>query len=118
MFRKHYNIAVDGIRAGHRMIAKLGFGFQIEIIVTSPEVSGGGGGWYPPYPQPFQVTVKITRKEKVWQQSFSASEFTAKSVEKIVLTLKSINRAYDYITFSISKPFINIKKIVVGVFKK
>lgn len=119
MLTKHYNLATEGIRAGHKIFAKLGFGFKIEIIIQPKDGGGVWGGQGPlPDPNEYLVTVKITRKDKVWQQSFEANRFEMKSLERIVLTFKSINTIIEDITFSIKKRSINIKNIIVEVFRK
>lgn len=114
----HRNIATEGVRAGHKILSKLGFGFEISIIVTP--VDTGGGGWRGDIPDinEYHVTVVITRKGKKWSQSFEANWFGIKSLEKIILTFKGINKIVDSITFAITSPMINIRNIIVKARKK
>lgn len=49
MMSSHYNIATEGVRAGHKSMASLGQGTYVQIIVTQPPSSSGGGGFYDEY---------------------------------------------------------------------
>lgn len=118
MFAKHYNLATEGIRAGHKIFAKLGFGFQIEVTITPKDTGGGAGPGFIPDLNEYLVTVKITRKDKIWQQSFEANRFEMKSLERVMATFKNINKLVENITFAIKAPIINIRRIIVETFFK
>lgn len=119
-FTSHYNIATMGVRAGHKLMAMMGFGFEVEIIVT-PIDSGGGGGraWTPGIPddQQYLVTVRITRKGKKWEQSFEANIFQLKSLEKVIISFKGIASILNNIKVTLSSPIINIRRIWVNARK-
>ena len=114
----HYNIATEGVRAGHKILAKLGFGFSIEIIVKPIDTGGGWGKGDIPDLNEYLITVRITHKKKRWEQSFKANAFELKSLEKIMVVYKGINKIIDNISFVITNPMININRIIVKVKRK
>lgn len=87
----HYNVATEGVRAGHKFLAVLGFKklFGVEIIITPDpaehgayadsflktdpkQVSGGGmiiQPWqdYVPELAKYHITIIVTRGDKKWR---------------------------------------------------
>lgn len=119
MFKSHYNIATEGIRAGHKWLAKLGFGFQVEIIVTPvSREGGGGGGLLIPDLRDYRITIRITNKGKVWEQSYITDQTGLSSLEYVIATFKGIKRVLDNVKFVISSPIISIKKVWVNIMSK
>jgi len=114
----HYNIATHGVRAGHKILAKLGFGFHVEVIITPKDTGGGYGPSWIPDQQEYLITVKITKNGKIWQKSMEANRFQMKSLERIILTFKSVNTIIENISFNIKMKSINIKNILVEAWKK
>ncbi len=111
----HFNIATEGIKAGHKILSKLGFGFLVEVIVTPV---GGGGGIYLPDTTRYNVTVRITRNGKVWESTTEVSPYTLRGLEKIVITFKSIIQLIRDIKISVVSRSINSRDIVVTAFKR
>ena len=120
MFLTHYNIATEGIRAGHKILSKLGFGFSVEVIITPKPVDTGGGaaGRSIPDLREYLITVKIRRKDKVWSASLDANHFQMKSFERIIVTFKSINAYVENISFKINNGLVKTKEILVKIFTK
>ena len=108
----HFNIATEGIKAGHKIFARLGFGFTVEVS-AKPIDSGGGWPGFQPDITEYLVTVKITRRGKVWKQSFEATEFGLKSLERVILTFKGIDKVVSIIKVALTRPLINIQRILV-----
>lgn len=111
----HYNIATNGVRAGHKILAKFGFGFQVEVTIVPVDT---GGGYQPHDPTEYLITVKITRNGKIWTQSFEANRFQMKSLERVMLTFKNITSIVEEISFVVKQKSINIKNIIVEAFKR
>lgn len=117
IFSKHYNIATMGVRAGHKLMAMMGFGFSVEIIVQ-PRDSGGGGGLLIPDLREYQVTIRITRNGKVWEQSYITGMSGLSTLEYVVIVFKGIKNIFDGVMFSIKSPIISIKTILVKLYKR
>lgn len=69
-FTEHYNIATEGVRAGHKRLAVLGFGF---VTITIEEVGRSGGGPLgttklknPSY----KVYMRITASKQWWEREY------------------------------------------------
>lgn len=114
----HYNVATEGVRAGHKFFSKLGFGFQLEITITPKDGGGAGQPSFIPDINEYLITVKITRNGKVWQKSIDANRFEMKTLERVVMTFKSIKTIIENITFQFKIKSINIKNIILKVWKK
>ncbi len=101
-------------------MAKLGFGFSVEVNIT-PKDGGGSWGTDPTFIHDlneYLITVKITRNEKVWKYSLEANRFEMKSLERIMVSFKKINTIVESVTFAIKQKTINMKNILIEVFKK
>lgn len=94
-FRSHYNIATEGVRAGHKLLAKLGFGFTVEIIVN--RITGGGGFFAPPEKRrlilnPLYSLIQIQfngKEENFWFYTISRT-FGIEMTVRLIKTEKSI----------------------------
>ena len=95
------------------------FGFTTEIIVTPivrPDTGGGIPNWYPDLEE-YRVTIRITRNGKKWEQSFEANRFQLSTLEKVLITFKSITKVLHNINILVTPIGINIKKIWVNIRK-
>lgn len=119
-FTAHYNIATEGIRAGHKLLASLGFGFSVEVIIQPKPVDTGGGaaGRSIPDLREYLITVKITRKDKVWIKSIDANHFEMKTLERVLISFKKINAVVENISIQIKESMIKSKEVFVQVFKR
>lgn len=87
--------------------------FLIEVIIE-PQ---------PPKPDlgyadlEYKVTIRIRRKDKVWETSRYVSYFSMKSIENVVITFNKINKLYTQ--FGVNVTLINkrIREIFVKVKK-
>lgn len=116
-----YLMATEGVRAGHKLLSVLGFGFKVEVIVTP--LKDGGGAYGPDYKfipdlREYLITVKITKNGKVWQKSIEANQFQMKSLERVILTFKKISITLEDIKVAILEHSINIQKIIISVWSK
>lgn len=113
----NFNIATEGIRGGHSILATFGFGFDIQVVIA-PSVDTGGGATFYPDLTDYTVTIKITRHNKVWIHKFELDRFKVKTLERILVTYKSINTKVENISIAVVNKSINIKNILVKAFKK
>jgi len=91
----HYNVATEGIRAGHKILAVLGLSWlTIDIIVppvvpTKPEQKGGGGSGarldhtYVSDYYTIRVTIRINGKTVVKMYKTKFADVVAKIIIKL-----------------------------------
>jgi hypothetical protein len=102
----HYNIATEGIRAGHLLTATLGFGSFVQIIVQEePYPYDGGSGLQPDREkaQPRECEIKIVFYGR--KQSFWFEETPRNTRVKI-----TVNR-YDYTVDLQTKAIIDVRLV-------
>jgi hypothetical protein len=112
---RHKALALDGVGFGHKVLAILGTRwFDVEIIVTPPFVTGGGGYNYGPpiYTIKFVVTLK---SGKVITTEHKYTKLGLETLEKVVATFKSARKVFDFITLQVSNINRYIHKIIVKV---
>lgn len=64
-----YNIATEGIRAGHRIFSVLGLKFLDVVIEVTPQFGAGGSG----VPLRYNITIKVRYKEKSWNKTWKVT---------------------------------------------
>lgn len=114
----HTHIATEGMLGDHTLIALMGFGWGIEIVVPPEYVSGGGGiggGWAqsgtgrhvsPPrvnLPKTVPVTVKVTLAGKTTKRTFVIRTSRYKHIVKVT---DIINASLSHVQVGIT----NIKR--------
>lgn len=107
-----FQVATQGLGPGCTVfdVAMQGFGFFVEVIVRPNAYSP----WMGP-PQDYLVTVRIrTKKGKVYEQSYVASEFQIKSMEKLVVVFKGM---FHKVT-SVAATLNNVIRSKINVFAK
>lgn len=117
----HLSIATEGLAPSvfsHKLFASLGFGFDVEVIITPKPLDTGGGSGSIPDLREYLITVKVTRKGKVWVKSIEANQFELKTLEKVLITFKKINTIVENISIQIKNSMIQSKNIIVNIFNK
>lgn len=115
------SIATEGLSPSvfsHSLLAKLGFGYNVEITIVPVADSGGPAGVAYPDLRQYLITVKIRKKDKQWSYSMEANMFEMKTLERVILTFKKVETVIHNIKLSIVSKSINIHNIIVKAFKK
>ena len=104
----HYNIATAGIRAGHRILAKLGFGYSVEVVITPiiPHPSGGGGYIYDDTIQ-YDITFIIKWNDRIVVKRFRNILFD--TIANISIKIKKLSIAVKYIGSNIISTYFYSK---------
>ncbi len=109
----HRLLATDGLfpsLTSHFSIAVLG-AFFVEVIIEPPVKKPDLG-----YADlEYKITIRVRRKDKVWEQSRYVSYFTGKSLEKVVAVFKKGTTTLDRVALKAKLINTSIKQFFVRI---
>lgn len=109
----HKLLATDGLFPGitsHFSIGVLG-SFLIDVIIE-PQPKKPDLGYAD---LEYKITIRIRRKDNIWEQSRYVSYFTGKSFEKVVAVFKGTSVLYSKVSANAKLINKRIKEIFVRV---
>lgn len=112
----HYNLATNGIRAGHKILAKFGIGrWQVDVEVKP---TGGYSPWLGP-PEDYYIVVRVTSPSgKKYEQSFIATDHGLRAIQKVVATFKGMSNIAYNISVKIGNVGLKTKKFFVRLLQR
>lgn len=108
----HKLLATDGLYPGLTSTISIGNlgAFLIEVIIEPVKKPDLGYS-----DVEYKITIRIRRKDKVWETSRFVSIFTAKSIEKVVISFNKINMLVNRISVNLFLINKRVKQIFVRV---